>query len=195
LIVHDINTDVKRLRFYRARYIRMAEPKGAWMKDRRRKRSMSVPLDLEIFLCFAAYSASHAFNRVYKPLLEDVGLTYPQYIVMVVLWARGGQTVGELGQKLFLESNTLTPLLKRLETLGFIKRSRDPADERVVRVHLTEAGRKLRERASHIPGCILDATGLELGRAEHLLAEIVALRKALESHSSRPARKASGDRG
>jgi DNA-binding MarR family transcriptional regulator len=156
------------------------------MKDRRRERSMSVPLDLEIFLCFAVYSASHAFNRVYKPLLEQLGLTYPQYIVMVLLWERDGQTVGELGQTLFLESNTLTPLLKRLETLAFIKRTRDPADERQVRVHLTQAGRKLRQRALHIPRCILDATGLEHKEAEHLLEKIGALRKALESYNSPP---------
>jgi DNA-binding MarR family transcriptional regulator len=151
------------------------------MKDRRRERPASVPLDLDIFLCFAVYSTSHAFNRVYKPLLDELGLTYPQYIVMVLLWERGGQTVGGLGEKLSLESNTLTPLLKRLETLRFIKRSRDPADERQVRVHLTEAGRKLRERALHIPRCILDATGLDLKRAGHLLEEIGALRKALQS--------------
>jgi len=160
------------------------------MKDRRRERSTRLPLDLEIFLCFAIYSANHAFNRAYKPLLEELGLTYPQYIVMVLLWERGGQTVGELGQKLFLESNTLTPLLKRLETLGFIKRTRDPADERQVRVHLTEAGRKLRQRALHIPRCILDATGLELKRAEHMLKDIGALRKALESYNSLPEKNA-----
>src|SRR6266404_1831121 len=154
------------------------------MKDRRRERSMSVPLDLEIFLCFAVYSASHAFNHVYKPLLEELGLTYPQYIVMVLLWERDGQTVGELGQKLFLESNTLTPLLKRLETLGFIKRRRDPADERQVRIYLTEAGRKLRQRAVNIPRCILDASGLDGRQAKRLLEEISALRKALESHHS-----------
>jgi DNA-binding MarR family transcriptional regulator len=100
---------------------------------------------------------------------------------MVLLWERGGRTVGDLGAKLLLESNTLTPLLKRLEMLGFIKRSRDPADERQVRVHVTEAGRKLRARALHIPRCILDATGLELERAKHLLEEIGALRQALES--------------
>jgi MarR family transcriptional regulator, organic hydroperoxide resistance regulator len=160
------------------------------MKDRRRERPTSVPLDLDVFLCFAVYSTSHAFNRAYKPLLDELGLTYPQYIVMVLLWERGGQTVGELGQKLFLESNTLTPLLKRLETLGFIKRTRDPADERQVRVHLTEAGRKRRERALHIPRCILDATGLDLERAGHLLEEIGALRKALDSYSSQPERNA-----
>jgi DNA-binding MarR family transcriptional regulator len=151
------------------------------MKDRRRERPAGVPLDLGVFLCFAMYSTSHAFNRVYKPLLDELGLTYPQYIVMVLLWERGGRTVGDLGAKLLLESNTLTPLLKRLEMLGFIKRSRDPADERQVRVHVTEAGRKLRARALHIPRCILDATGLELERAKHLLEEIGALRQALES--------------
>jgi MarR family transcriptional regulator, organic hydroperoxide resistance regulator len=151
------------------------------MKDRRRERPADVPLDLGVFLCFAMYSTSHAFNRVYKPLLDELGLTYPQYIVMVLLWERGGRTVGDLGAKLLLESNTLTPLLKRLEMLGFIKRSRDPADERQVRVHVTEAGRKLRARALHIPRCILDATGLELERAKHLLEEIGALRQALES--------------
>ena len=91
-------------------------------------RQGELPLDLEIFLCFAIYSASHAFNRIYQPLLEALGLTYPQYIVMVLLWERDGQTVGELGQRLFLESNTVTPLLKRLETRGHIKRRRDPTD-------------------------------------------------------------------
>src|SRR6476659_1582192 len=119
-------------------------------------RQGELPLDLEIFLCFAFYSASHAFNRIYKPLLEELGLTYPQYIAMVLLWERDGQTVGELGQQLFLETNTVTPLLKRLETLGYVKRSRDPSDERQVRVHLTEVGRKLRQRALHIPRRILE---------------------------------------
>src|SRR6267154_3168720 len=141
-------------------------------------------MDLEIFLCFAIYSANHAFNRVYQPLLERLGLTYPQYIAMVLLWERDGQTVGELGQRLFLESNTVTPLLKRLETLGHIKRRRDPADERQVRIYLTEAGRKLRQRAVSIPRCILDASGLDGNKAKRLLEEISALRKALEGHQS-----------
>jgi MarR family transcriptional regulator, organic hydroperoxide resistance regulator len=151
------------------------------MKDRQHDHSTSVPLDLEIFLCFAIYSAGHAFNRVYKPLLEKLKLTYPQYIAMVLLWERDGQTVGELGRKLLLESNTLTPLLKRLETLGNVRRQRDPVDERQVRVHLTDAGRKLRQRAVHIPRCILDSTGLNGRQAKQLLEEIGALRKALES--------------
>jgi MarR family transcriptional regulator, organic hydroperoxide resistance regulator len=151
------------------------------MKARRQDNSTSVPLDLEIFLCFAIYSTSHAFNRVYKPLLEKLGLTYPQYIAMVLLWERDGQTVGELGQKLLLESNTLTPLLKRLEALGNVRRQRDPVDERQVRVHLTEAGRKLRQQASHIPRCILDATTLDRSQATQLLKQISALRKTLAS--------------
>jgi DNA-binding MarR family transcriptional regulator len=147
-------------------------------------RQDELPLDLEIFLCFAIYSASHAFNRIYQPLLEELGLTYPQYIAMVLLWERDGQTVGELGQRLFLESNTVTPLLKRLEALGHVKRRRDPADERQVRIYLTEAGRKLRQRAVNIPRCILDASGLDGAQAKRLLEEISALRKALESHNS-----------
>jgi DNA-binding MarR family transcriptional regulator len=149
-------------------------------------RQGELPLDLEIFLCFGVYSVSHAFNRVYQPLLEGLGLTYPQYIVMVLLWERDGHTVGELGQRVFLESNTVTPLLKRLEKLGHIKRRRDPADERQVRIYLTEAGRKLRQRAVNIPHCILDASGLDGGQAKRLLEEINALRKALETHQSGP---------
>jgi MarR family transcriptional regulator, organic hydroperoxide resistance regulator len=103
--------------------------------------------------------------------------------VMVLLWERDGQTVGELGQRLFLESNTLTPLLKRLEALAHVNRRRDPVDERQVRIFLTEAGRKLRQRAVNIPRCILDASGLDGGQAKRLLDEISALRKALECHS------------
>ena len=103
-------------------------------------------LRLSEFLCFAVYSASHAFNRVYKPLLDELGLTYPQYLAMVLLWERDDQTVGSLGEKLFLESSTLTPLLKRLEALGHIRRTRDPNDERQVRVRLTDKGRAIRRK-------------------------------------------------
>src|SRR5215469_13270751 len=98
------------------------------MKNRRNESSSSIPLELREFLCFAVYSASHAFNRVYQPLLKDLDLTYPQFIALVLLWEQDGQTVGALGQKLALQSNTLTPMLKRLETLGYIKRSRDSVD-------------------------------------------------------------------
>jgi MarR family transcriptional regulator, organic hydroperoxide resistance regulator len=141
-------------------------------------------LKLDEFLCFAVYSANHAFNRVYKPLLDKLSVTYPQYLVMVLLWEHDDQTVGELGERLFLESNTLTPLLKRLETLRYIKRSRDPADERQVRVRLTETGRTLRALALHVPGCILAASGLDAREAKQLLTEIAALRHTLESYDA-----------
>jgi MarR family transcriptional regulator, organic hydroperoxide resistance regulator len=134
------------------------------------------------FLCFAVYSASHAFNRVYKPLLDELGLTYPQYLVMVLLWEQDDQTVGSLGEKLFLESSTLTPLLKRLEALGRVKRTRDPVDERQVRVRLTDKGRAMREKAGEIPDCILEASGLEINELRRLQSELVALRTALERY-------------
>ncbi|WP_424134095.1 MarR family winged helix-turn-helix transcriptional regulator [Roseomonas chloroacetimidivorans] len=134
----------------------------------------------EELLCFSVYTTAHALNRVYKPLLEPLGLTYPQYLVMLALWAEDDQTVGQIGDRLFLESSTVTPLLKRLEVSGLVTRSRDPADERVVRVRLTEAGTTLRARAEHIPGCILEATGLRLEAALGLRDEIEKLRKALQ---------------
>jgi DNA-binding MarR family transcriptional regulator len=134
------------------------------------------------FLCFAVYSASHAFNRVYKPLLDELGLTYPQYLAMVLLWEQDDQTVGSLGEKLFLESSTLTPLLKRLEALGQVKRTRDPVDERQVRVRLTDKGRAMREKAGEIPDCILEASGLEIDELRRLQSELVALRTALERY-------------
>jgi MarR family transcriptional regulator, organic hydroperoxide resistance regulator len=153
------------------------------MKSRRHEPSSKISLELNDFLCFAIYSANHAFNRVYQPLLRDLDLTYPQFIAMVLLWEQDGQTVGELGQKLFLQSNTLTPMLKRLESLGYIKRSRDLADERQVRIHLTEAGRELRLRASDIVRSVRQATGLQDKQVEQLLEEVGSLRKALERHT------------
>jgi DNA-binding MarR family transcriptional regulator len=98
------------------------------------------------FLCFAIYSANLAFGRAYRPILEELGLTYTQYVAIVALWEVDNQTVGSLGEKLFLESNTLTPILKKLEELGYLRRQRDPADERQVLVSLTDAGRRLREK-------------------------------------------------
>jgi MarR family transcriptional regulator, organic hydroperoxide resistance regulator len=150
-------------------------------KDRKEGNSASPPFS--DYLCFAVYSASHAFTRAYQPLLQKFGLTYPQYIALVVLWERNGQTVGELGAKLFLQSNTLTPLLKRLEKLGYVRRSRDPADERQVRINLTEAGRKLRARATQVPGYIRDATGLEPKQLKQLMNDIGVLRATLERHA------------
>jgi MarR family transcriptional regulator, organic hydroperoxide resistance regulator len=122
---------------------------------------------------------------VYQPLLKDVGLTYLQFIAMVLLWEQDGQTVGELGQKLFLQSNTLTPMLKRLETLGYIRRSRDSADERQVRINVTEAGRKLHLQASDIVRCVRNATGLQDKQVKELIDNVDTLRKALESQNPR----------
>jgi MarR family transcriptional regulator, organic hydroperoxide resistance regulator len=144
---------------------------------------MAPGLNLDEFLCFEVYSANHAFNRVYQPLLDKLHLTYPQYLVMVLLWERDGQTVGELGARLSLESNTLTPLLKRLETLDYVKRGRDPADERQVRTRLTEKGRRLRAKALHIPGCILAASGLDARTAKQMMTGIATLRRALENYN------------
>jgi len=113
---------------------------------------------LSNFLCFAVYSANLAFGRAYKPILDKLNLTYTQYIAMVALSEKDDQTVGTLGEKLFLESNTLTPMLKKLESLGYIQRKRDPADERQVRLSLTAAGRDL---VAAVPGApLVEATGL-----------------------------------
>jgi DNA-binding MarR family transcriptional regulator len=147
-------------------------------------RNAEDSLKLDSFLCFAVYSAGHAFNRVYKPLLDKLGLTYPQYLLMVALWDLDNQTVGALGEKLFLESNTLTPLIKRLESVGLLARTRDPADERQVRVRLTARGRALREGALEMPACILAASGLKPQDLRRLTSEISALRSALGSYSA-----------
>jgi DNA-binding MarR family transcriptional regulator len=136
-------------------------------------------LDVDDHLCFAIYSAGHAFNRIYKPLLRVLDLTYPQYLVMVALWAKDDQTVGGLGEKLLLESSTLTPLLKRLEAMGHLTRTRDPADERQVRVRLTKPGSALREKARDIPRCILEASGLSIDTVRRLQADILGLRDSL----------------
>jgi DNA-binding MarR family transcriptional regulator len=131
-------------------------------------------LRLDNQLCFAVYAAAHAFNATYKPLLEPLGLTYPQYLVMLALWQEDGVTVSGLGSRLGLDSGTLTPLLKRLEAAGLISRLRDAADERQVRITLTAAGRGLKQKAKGIPKALLCASGLPLSDA-------VALRSKLES--------------
>ncbi|OWO95402.1 MarR family transcriptional regulator [Rhizobium esperanzae] len=136
-------------------------------------------LKLDNFICFAVYTASHALNRVYKPLLDELGLTYPQYLAMVALWEQDAQTVGGLGERLFLESSTLTPLLKRLEIAGYIRRERSTEDERVVVIRLSAAGIRLKEKAIGIPGCIVEASGRDATDLTRLRAEIVALREAL----------------
>lgn len=137
-------------------------------------------LALDDFLCFAVYSAGLAFNRVYKPLLDRFGLTYSQYLLMVALAARDGQTVSELGEQLFLESNTLTPLIKRLEAAGLVSRRRDTQDERVVRVSLTEEGRRIIDEAGEcVPAQVGAAAGLSLEEMMALKDQVVRVRDRL----------------
>jgi len=140
---------------------------------------------LDDFLCFAIYSANLAMNRLNKPVLDELGLTYPQYIVLVALYEQDDQTVGGLGDKLFLDSSTLTPLLKRLEAMGHLTRQRDPEDERQVRVRLTPQGRSVRERALPFRGELVKAIGLSAADFERLREELVKLRTNL-SEAVRP---------
>lgn len=134
---------------------------------------------LDELLCFAVYSVGHAFNAVYRPHLKELGLTYPQYLVMTVLWSRDDRTVGELGRELELESSTLTPLLKRLESMGLVERRRSTTDERQVCVSLQPAGHELRGRAADLPDCIAAATGLSPDDLQRLCDELGALRTNL----------------
>src|ERR1700737_2997557 len=138
-------------------------------------------LQLANQLCFALYSTTHAYVSAYKPLLDKLGLTYPQYLVMLVLWEEDQQTVKALGERLFLDSGTLTPLLKRLETAGLVQRSRDPSDERLVRVSLTKSGTALREKARNVPMTMVCATGLSIPEIERLRDGLIELRKSLQA--------------
>jgi MarR family transcriptional regulator, organic hydroperoxide resistance regulator len=130
-------------------------------------------------LCFALYSTSLAMTKLYKPLLEELGLTYPQYLVMLVLWEEDGPMVSELGERLYLDSGTLTPLLKRLEAAGLVARVRDTQDERRVHITLTAAGRKLKARAQKVPGCVRTASQCSLGELMQLKQQLRGLRDRL----------------
>jgi DNA-binding MarR family transcriptional regulator len=144
-----------------------------------RSPSAEQMLLLDNQLCFALYSASLAMTKLYKPLLDELGLTYPQYLVMLVLWEGDGLMVSELGQRLYLDSGTLTPLLKRLEAAGLVSRLRDVADERRVHVHLTAAGRKLKARAARVPACVLEASQCSLPELKQLTDQVRTLRERL----------------
>jgi DNA-binding MarR family transcriptional regulator len=145
-----------------------------------------APLLLSNQICFAVYSTAHAFNRVYKPLLDRLGLTYPQYLVMLVLWERDGLSVKEIGERLFLDSGTLTPLLKRLEAAYLVKRTRSKADERQVLVALTARGAGLRDKAKTvIPPAILAASGCSVGELSELQKSLVTLREQLDAAAER----------
>jgi DNA-binding MarR family transcriptional regulator len=139
----------------------------------------NAALLLDNQLCFALHSASLAMTKVYKPHLGKLGVTYPQYLVLLVLWERDGLTVSDIGERLYLDSGTLTPLLKRLEVQGLVDRSRDPQDERRVVVRLTGQARALKEQAAGIPACILGATGCDVQEVVRLVGEIKAMRDKL----------------
>lgn len=136
-------------------------------------------LQLDNQLCFALYSTSLAMTKLYKPLLEEMGLTYPQYLAMLVLWEQDGLTVSELGERLYLDSGTLTPLLKRMESAGLVSRIRAVEDERRVHITLTAAGRKLKAKAAKIPGCILSATQCSIPELVSLTQQVQSFRNRL----------------
>jgi len=146
-----------------------------------RKQAADQMLRLDNQICFAIYSTAHAFNRGYKPLLDRLGLTYPQYLVMLVLWERDGVPVKDIGERLYLDSGTLTPLLKRLEASGLVKRTRSTEDERQVLIALTPQGQALREAARAVPQSILAASACSIGELSSMKNEIVALRDRLNA--------------
>ena len=138
-------------------------------------------LKLDNQLCFALYSTSLAMTKLYKPLLESLGLTYPQYLVMLALWEEDGQMVSALGQRLSLDSGTLTPLLKRLQASGLVSRIRDAADERRVHIVLTAEGRQLKAKAVQVPQCVLAATTRSIDELVHLTQQLRGLREQIKA--------------
>jgi DNA-binding MarR family transcriptional regulator len=148
-------------------------------KNTKPSKSSASWLALDMQLCFALYSASLAMTKLYKPLLAPLGLTYPQYLVMLVLWEQDGQPVSAIGDRLTLDSGTLTPLLKRLEASGLVQRLRDAADERRVLIQLTPEGRAMKARATGIPQQILCATDCQLDEVSSLTQRLKSLRDNL----------------
>lgn len=142
---------------------------------------MPTPPDVDEMLCFSIYSAGHAFNQLYRPLLDAIGLTYPQYLVMMALWEEDGQQVKMLGEKLGLDSGTLSPLLKRLEQAGYVERRRDTADERQVFITLTEPGRAMKSHAVQVMRAIGEQTGCTMGELGTLRDSLNILKKRLSA--------------
>ncbi|CQJ49338.1 MarR family winged helix-turn-helix transcriptional regulator [Yersinia rohdei] len=143
---------------------------------------MKNPLLLDKQLCFALYSANLALHKVYRKLLNPLGLTYPQYLVMLVLWEGDELTVSDIGQRLFLDSATLTPLLKRMESAGLLMRSRARNDERQVIIRLTSQGQDLREAAQKIPTAVIGATECDLEKISDIKQQLELLRDNLSQH-------------
>ena len=144
-------------------------------------------LKLDRQLCFALYSTSLAMTKLYKPLLDPLGLTYPQYLVMLVLWEGDSITVSQLGDRVALDSGTLTPLLKRLEASDMVRRLRDTADERRVLLHLTPAGRALKAKALTVPESVACASGCALDELASLTARLKTLRDQIIDTTPRAA--------
>ena len=139
------------------------------------------PSRLGSMLCFTVYSTAHAFNRAYKPLLDALGLTYPQYLAMFALWEHDDLTVKELGELLHLDSGTLTPLLKRLEAMGLVRRARDTADERSVRISLTPAGLEMRCKERMVHDGMMGACGQTAEELKALTAALLKVRDSLDA--------------
>jgi DNA-binding MarR family transcriptional regulator len=137
------------------------------------------PLPLDAQLCFSLYSTSIAINRLYKPMLDSLGVTYPQYLVLSTLWEGDGQTISAIADRLALEPSTITPLMKRLEAAGFVSRQRNPQDERQVQVFLTAKGRELRSRTSCLTDTLLANSGLDVPALIALNEQIRRLKDAL----------------
>lgn len=148
----------------------------------RKALSADAMLRLDNQLCFALYSSSLTMTKLYKPLLDQLGLTYPQYLAMLVLWERDGLTVSELGERLFLDSGTLTPLLKRMEAAGWLRRERAREDERRVILSLTAQGRGLKRKAHGVPAEVLCATQCSLDEVIDLTWRLHRLRGSLAAH-------------
>ncbi len=146
----------------------------------------NTALQLDNQLCFALYSTSLAMTKLYTPLLADVGLTYPQYLVMLALWQTNDVSVTALGELLFLNSGTLTPLLKRMEAGGWLLRQRDQQDERRVQVRLTPAGVALNAKVARIPRCVAGATGCTLAELQALTQQVQDLRARLQVFNPLP---------
>ena len=138
------------------------------------------PLALGGQLCFSVYSAAHAFTRLYTVLLQDLGLTYTQYLVLLVLWEEGGLTVKEIGSRLHLDSGTLTPVLRRLENAGYVERRRDETDRRRIHIHLRESGHDLQAQVAAARQVVFEATGLSADELMRLRAELEAVCASLD---------------
>ncbi|WP_366525258.1 MarR family transcriptional regulator [uncultured Roseibium sp.] len=175
------NSDVASGNKRKKRSVSEKAEKGTDIQSERVALDEMSPLTLDRFLCFALYSANHAMHGVYKNLLKEIGLTYPQYLAMTVLWETNNIPVGTITSKLQLDTNTLTPLLKRLEAMGLVTRTRNIKDERQVILKLTRKGRALQKKTEHFSQCVLSATNAQLDEIMDLQSRIMTLRDNLRN--------------